>query len=204
MMWWRRPGERLCWPEPCCFQNPLSHPCKTVCAGVLLGFWKAAICFGERAFSFHLPWQNFNTSAFHLNKNSMSGGRGLWWNDLFRMQKTHSFSCIWGEGSIKLLLMKNKSSNSMCDITMKEKIRTVVFFLTIQNDIRIKFALTLSYSGNKELPLPTADPHLGDPRMLRPALGPHWVNVWGISDWAISVSESRRTLLFAAFVLSHL
>lgn len=60
------------------------------------------------------------------------------------MQKTHTFSCIWGE-RVKLLLMKNKASNSTGDTTMNQKIRVVLFFLTVQNNIRIKLSLTLSY-----------------------------------------------------------
>lgn len=62
------------------------------------------------------------------------------------MQKTHTFSCIWGE-SAKLLLMKNKASNSAGDITVNQKITVVlwVFFLTMQNDIRTQLSLTLSY-----------------------------------------------------------
>lgn len=60
------------------------------------------------------------------------------------MQKTHTFPCIWGE-RVKLLLMKNKASNSMGDITTNQKIRAVVAFLTMPNDIRRKLSLTLSY-----------------------------------------------------------
>lgn len=39
------------------------------------GFGRLLFVFGELAFSFHLAWQNFNTSAFHLNKSSVSGSR---------------------------------------------------------------------------------------------------------------------------------
>lgn len=60
------------------------------------------------------------------------------------MQKTHTFPCIWGE-RVKLLLMKNKASNSTGDTTVNQKIRVVLFFLTVQNNIRIKLSLTPSY-----------------------------------------------------------
>lgn len=62
------------------------------------------------------------------------------------MQKTHTFSCIWGE-SAKLLLMKNKASNSTGDITVKQKITVMLafFFLTMPSDTRMQLPLTLSY-----------------------------------------------------------
>lgn len=44
------------------------------------------------------------------------------------MQKTHTFSCIWGGGgSAKLLLMKNKASNATGDITVNQKITVVLW-----------------------------------------------------------------------------
>lgn len=60
------------------FGNPQLGPAEMCARGFCSGFfffWRAAICFGELAFPFHLAWQDFNTSAFHLNKNSESGDR---------------------------------------------------------------------------------------------------------------------------------
>lgn len=61
-------------------------------------------------------------------------------------RKPTPFLAFRGGERVKLLLMKNKASNSTGDITMNQKIRVVVFFfLTMQNEIRIKLSLTLSY-----------------------------------------------------------
>ena len=129
------------------------------------------------------------------------------------MQKTHTFSCIWGE-RVKLLLMKNKASNSTGDITMNQKIRVVIFFLTMQNDIRIKLSLTLSYlcvyDGVKEIAITNSRP----PPSVPPGCSdPSWDHVGsmfgGISDCCILSNlcaqiQENITLLFAFFVLPHL
>lgn len=148
------------------------------------GFGGLLFVFGELAFSFHLAWQNFNTSAFHLNKSSVSGSRFLWWNDLFHMQKSRTFSCISGE-RVKLLLMKSKASNSMGDITMNQKIRVVVgvFFNYAewhQDETFINTELfACAWRAIRNYIYQQQSP-LGVPWVLRPILGPRWVNAWGI------------------------